>query len=139
MRACGQNHIRERFQVFALMHPMVDTTYQRLTQPQLNYLSVYLSFALNFAWALGLISSADSPIQFAIARIWRNSQHFYDSFHHYSLPISNFFGRHCIGCIGDAMATIQDFPFIRVQLLILCHFMVPSHGKCRWFIFTTNP
>ena len=35
----------------------------------LNYPSVYLSFALNFAWALGLISSADSPIQFAIARM----------------------------------------------------------------------
>jgi hypothetical protein len=35
----------------------------------LNYPSVYLGFALNFAWALGLISSAESPVQSAIARM----------------------------------------------------------------------
>ena len=35
----------------------------------LNYPSVYRSFALNFAWALGLISSAESPVQNAIARM----------------------------------------------------------------------
>lgn len=35
----------------------------------LNYPSVYRAFTLNFAWVMGLISSADSPVQFDINRM----------------------------------------------------------------------
>lgn len=35
----------------------------------LNYPSIYRAFTLNFAWALGLISSADSSVQTAITRM----------------------------------------------------------------------